>query len=69
MSSLPASAHRVLFLVPKRHCPSAVARQRGRRLMREAYRQHKHILQPLSAQHIFSINWLRMYKLGSAALC
>ncbi len=38
------STHQVLFVVPKRLVRKAVARNRVRRRLREAYRQHKSLL-------------------------
>ncbi|MDF9800636.1 ribonuclease P protein component [Catalinimonas alkaloidigena] len=36
--------HQVLFTVPRRHFKKAVDRNRLKRQMREAYRQHKHLI-------------------------
>ena len=46
------SVHQVLFSAPKRHFPTAVARNRRRRLLTEAYRRNKHLLQPLTRAHV-----------------
>ncbi|GAB1403579.1 MAG: ribonuclease P protein component [Lentimicrobiaceae bacterium] len=41
------SGYRVLFSIPKRNFRRAVDRNRIRRLMREIYRRHKHLLTEL----------------------
>ena len=50
---LSERCHQALFLVPKKHFRKSFTRYRIRRLLREAHRQHKYILQSLAMQGTF----------------
>jgi ribonuclease P protein component len=61
--------HKILITVPKKHFKSSVVRNKIRRRIREAYRQHKHLLYnktfdfPFLLGYVYISKTIKSYKL------